>query len=47
MAGAGLQLPKPLASLCGKLLEHCQAGFADVLTWRPGRPMGKSGEPLC
>lgn len=46
MADAGLQVPKPLASLGGKLLERCQAGFVDVLTWLPGRPMGKSREPL-
>lgn len=43
---AGLQVPRPLPSRSGRLLERLREGFADVLGWLPGRPLGQSRRPL-
>ncbi|NHB76314.1 phosphotransferase enzyme family protein [Rhodobacter calidifons] len=43
---AGLQVPRPLPSRSGRLMERVGAGFADVLGWLPGRPLGQSRVPL-
>ena len=46
MDRAGLQVPRPVLSRAGRLLESVRQGFADVITWLPGAPMGQSREPL-
>ncbi|MFN3281739.1 MAG: phosphotransferase enzyme family protein [Tabrizicola sp.] len=43
---AGLPVPRPLPSRHRRLLERLGEGFADVLGWLPGRPMGQSRRPL-
>lgn len=43
---AGLQVPRPLPSRNGRLVERLDAGFADVVGWLPGRPLGQSRVPL-
>lgn len=43
---AGLEVPRPLPSRNGRLLEPLGEGFADVLGWLPGRPLGQSRVPL-
>lgn len=46
MDRAGLSVPAPLPSRSGRLLERAGEGFADVVTWLPGTPLGKSRIPL-
>ncbi|MFN4203215.1 MAG: phosphotransferase enzyme family protein [Tabrizicola sp.] len=43
---AGMQVPRPLPSRHGRLLERLGEGFADVLGWLPGSPLGQSRRPL-
>jgi len=43
---AGLDVPRPLPSQAGRLLEPLGAGFVDVVGWLPGTPLGKSRAPL-
>lgn len=40
MDHAGLQVPRPLKSLSGNLLEQVGGQFADVIVWMDGTPMG-------
>jgi Ser/Thr protein kinase RdoA (MazF antagonist) len=47
MDRAGLQVPRPVPSLAGRLLEPVGAGFADVVGWLSGTPMGQSRKPLA
>lgn len=42
MDRAGLHVPRPLPSLSGQMLEPCGWGFADMVGWLPGRPLGQS-----
>jgi Ser/Thr protein kinase RdoA (MazF antagonist) len=46
MDKASLQVPRPLLSLAGRLLERTADGFVDIVGWLPGRPLGKSRMPL-
>lgn len=46
MRRAGLQVPEPLPSVAGRLLEPVGGHLVDVVTWLDGRPMGKTREPL-
>jgi Ser/Thr protein kinase RdoA (MazF antagonist) len=47
MERAGLHVPRPLVSRNGRLLEKVGTGFADVIDWLPGRPLGQSRMPLA
>lgn len=47
MTKAGLSVPRPVQSRHGRFLEQAEAGFADLAGWLPGRPLGKSREPLA
>jgi Ser/Thr protein kinase RdoA (MazF antagonist) len=46
MDTAGLQVPRPMPSLGGRLLEQHGACQVDLVTWLPGKPLGKSRVPL-
>ena len=46
MGRAGLNVPSPLVSRNGRHLEKLGEGFADVVGWLSGTPMGKSRVPL-
>jgi Ser/Thr protein kinase RdoA (MazF antagonist) len=46
MDRAGLHVPRPLPSRAGKLLEEVGSGFADVIEWLPGLPLGQSRAAL-
>lgn len=47
MDSAGLHVPRPLRSRNGRLLERVGSNFVDVVSWLPGRPLGKSRKPLA
>lgn len=47
MDRAGLSVPAPLQSLAGHMLERVGDVYADVVTWLPGAPMGKSRVSLA
>lgn len=42
----GLHVPAPIAAKSGAFLQKVGGHFVDVLTWVPGVPVGKTGEPL-
>jgi Ser/Thr protein kinase RdoA (MazF antagonist) len=46
MDRAGLQVPRPMPSRNGRLLERVGGGFVDIVSWLPGRPVGQSRAPL-
>jgi Ser/Thr protein kinase RdoA (MazF antagonist) len=46
MHRAGLHVPRPLSSRAGQWLEPVGNGFADVIEWLPGIPMGQSRTAL-
>ena len=46
VAEGGVSIPQPMASRLGKLVETAGGHDADLLTWLPGQPMGKTGMPL-
>lgn len=46
MDRAGLHVPAPVPSLAGRLLEPLGDGFADLVGWLPGQPLGQSRVPL-
>lgn len=46
MDAAGLQVPRPLPSSRGRLLERLGNQHVDLVTWLTGRPLGKSSMPL-
>ena len=46
MHRAGLQVPRPLPSLQGKVLEPLGEAFVDVTGWLRGTPLGESRTPL-
>ena len=46
MEAAGLHVPRPRPSLNGKHLESVEGFFVDMISWLPGRPLGKSRVPL-
>lgn len=43
---SGVQVPTPTESQSGKLLEHFDGYYIDLLSWLTGKPMGSSVEPL-
>ena len=43
---SGVQVPAPSESQSGKLLEHFEGYYIDLLSWLTGKPMGSSVEPL-
>ncbi|MBV7396897.1 phosphotransferase enzyme family protein [Mameliella sediminis] len=44
---AGLHVPRPRRSLSGKLLEQVGGGFADLIGWMHGTPLGEGQAPLA
>jgi Ser/Thr protein kinase RdoA (MazF antagonist) len=40
----GLNVPRPLPSSSGRLVEEVGGTLVDLLTWLPGRPIGRQGE---
>ncbi|PWE31842.1 homoserine kinase [Pararhodobacter marinus] len=42
----GLGVPRPVPGLDGAMLQPLENGYASVLNWLPGRPMGVTGTPL-
>jgi Ser/Thr protein kinase RdoA (MazF antagonist) len=46
MERAGLHVPRPLPSRAGRLLEKIGALHVDMVSWLPGKPLGKSRQPL-
>jgi Ser/Thr protein kinase RdoA (MazF antagonist) len=46
VARGGVSIPRPLPSRRGALVESAGDHAADLLTWLPGQPMGKTGTPL-
>ena len=46
MDRAGLSVPQPRAALSGALLETIDGRYVDLTGWLPGRPLGRSREPL-
>lgn len=42
----GLDVPRPIASVHGRLIEESDGHLVDLLTWLDGRPMGRVGQPL-
>ncbi|MEM8788820.1 MAG: phosphotransferase [Pseudomonadota bacterium] len=46
MDRAGLNVPKPIPSQNGALLEKIDGQHVDLVSWLDGRPIGKTGEPL-
>lgn len=47
MQRAGLQVPRPIPSRTGRMLEIVDAQRVDLLSWLPGRPLGASREALA
>lgn len=47
MEKAGLHVPRPLPSRNGRLLECVDTFYVDVVSWLPGKPLGKSRQPLA
>lgn len=43
---AGLQVPRPLPSLGGALIEKVGAHRVDIVGWLSGQPLGRSGDRL-
>jgi len=46
MDRAGLNVPKPVPSRNGALLEEIDGQFVDLVTWLDGQPIGQTREPL-
>lgn len=46
MHGAGLNVPRPVPSADGKLLEEIETYRVDMVGWLDGKPLGKSRVPL-
>ena len=47
LAGAGMQVPRPVATPQGGFLVSAGDRQASLLAWLPGLPMGRSGQPLA
>ena len=47
LAGQGVQVPRPMAARDGALLATWAGHNASLLSWLPGQPMGRSGQPLA
>ncbi len=47
LAEAGVLVPKPAATRDGALLVSTEGRHASLLSWLPGQPMGRSGQPLA
>ncbi len=47
LAQAGVLVPRPMPSAEGRLLVRVGDRHASLLSWLPGAPMGKSGQPLA
>ena len=47
LAGQGVLVPTPAATPDGALLVAVGDRFASLLSWVPGLPMGRSGQPLA
>ncbi|WP_422020038.1 homoserine kinase [Roseibium sp.] len=46
MDRAGLSVPRPQAALSGALLETADGYYVDLIDWLPGKPLGRSRDPL-
>lgn len=46
MDRAGLNVPKPIPSQSGALLEEIDGQHVDLISWLDGRPIGQTREPL-
>ena len=46
MDGAGISVPRPLASKSGGFLEQVDGRFVDVVGWLDGKPLGQNQVPL-
>ena len=47
LAGQGVLVPRPMPSRDGELLVRVGDRHASLLSWLPGHPMGRSGQPLA
>ena len=47
LAGQGVLVPRPMATPDGALLVPLGDRHASLLSWLPGQPMGRSGQPLA
>jgi Ser/Thr protein kinase RdoA (MazF antagonist) len=47
LAGQGMHVPTPAPTSSGALLVALADQHASLLSWLPGTPMGRSGEPLA
>lgn len=47
LAGQGVLVPRPMPSATGALLVPAGDRHASLLSWLPGQPMGRSGQPLA
>lgn len=45
MDRAGLNVPKPITSQSGALLEDIDGQHVDLISWLDGRPIGQTLEP--
>ena len=46
MDRAGLSVPRPQAARSGALLETADGYYVDLIDWLPGKPLGRSRDPL-
>ena len=46
LVGRGMSVPRPIPAVDGQYLHRVDDVQTDVLTWLPGTPLGKTGEPL-
>ena len=47
LAGQGMRVPRPMPTPDGALLVPLGDRHASLLSWLPGQPMGRSGQPLA
>ncbi len=47
LAGHGMLVPRPMACATGGLMVPLGGRHASLLSWLPGQPMGRSGQPLA
>lgn len=47
LSRAGVLVPRPMAARDGRLLVRVGDRHASLLSWLPGQPMGKRGQPLA
>lgn len=47
LSQAGVLVPRPMAARDGRLLVRVGDRYASLLSWLPGAPMGRSGQPLA